>query len=272
MCFNRTDNGTFYLSEEQKAEQKYDKPTGEQMTRLKTKYELLQDLKREGFRVRSLYTTNQLHAHANSLHVPFEITEDIIKPGWVGANKGLLQVLWERVFVDENRWREYSLEGKKSWRDQDGKIKEQCRSYLLRERMNNCGDFNNEKSAMEVLCDDLSSKGDNNVYLLITPKYHPEITGGRIEYVWGLMKKVYRKIKYEEKKGKEKFDKAIKKCVRQVNRGHINKFVAKYRLDMLAYTNRARQTRDGVLNSPLTASKSLLNDSNAIGTVQTQIL
>ena len=174
-----------------------------------------------------------------------EITEDVIKPGWVGANKGLLQVLWERGFVDENRWREYSQEGKKRWRDEDGKIKEQFKPYLLREIMSNCGDFKNEKSAMEVLCDDLSSKGDNNVHLLISPKYHPEIAGEGIEYVWGLMKKMYRKIKYEDKKGKENFEKAIKKCVRQVNIIHVCKFVAKCRRYMLAYANRARQTRDG---------------------------
>ena len=48
------------------------------------------------------------------------------------------------------------------------------------------------------------------------------------------MKKMFRKIKYEEKKGKENCDKAIKKCVRQVNRGHVNKFVAKCRRYMLA--------------------------------------
>ena len=100
-------------------------------------------------------------------------------------------------------------------------------------------------SAMEVLCDDLSSKGENNVRLLISPKYHPEIAGEGIEYVWGLMKKMYRKIKYEDKKGKEHFEKAIKKCVRQVNRIHVCKFVAKCRRYMLAYANRARQTSDG---------------------------
>ena len=177
LYFKSTDNGHFYLSEEKKAEQKYDRPTGEQRTRVKTKYELLQHLKREGFKDRVLHTMEQLNTHTNRLHVPLEITEDVIKLGWVGANKGLLQVLWERGFVDEYRWSEYSIEGKKSWRDQDGKIKDQYRPYLLQERMNNFGDFKNEKSAMEVLCDELSSKGDNNVYLLITPSTTPKLQG-----------------------------------------------------------------------------------------------
>ena len=65
---------------------------------MKTKYELLQDLKREGFKVRVLCTMEQLNTHANRLHVHLEITEGVIKPGWVGANKGLLQsFVGERV-------------------------------------------------------------------------------------------------------------------------------------------------------------------------------
>ena len=47
-----------------------------------------------------------------------------------------------------------------------------------------------------------------------------------------------------EKKAKEKFEKEIKKCVSKVSKLHVNRFAARCRRACLAYTNKARQTRD----------------------------
>ena len=69
----------------------------------KTRGELLRELKQKGFAVRGHYKMKKLRQFANHYDLPLEIREELIKPGWVGASKGLLQVLWERGFVDETR-------------------------------------------------------------------------------------------------------------------------------------------------------------------------
>ena len=43
---------------------------------------------------------------------------------------------------------------------------------------------------------------------------------------------------------KEKFERAIEMCVRKVSKLHANRFAARCRRYMLAYTNQARLSRD----------------------------
>ena len=57
--------------------------------------------------MRGRYTIDDLNQHANNKHIPLRITQDEMKPGWVGANKGLLQILWERGYVDAEKERQY---------------------------------------------------------------------------------------------------------------------------------------------------------------------
>ena len=68
--------------------------------------------------------------------------------------------------------------------------------------MMECADFKEEKSAMEVLLDGLSDKSSNNqsIKLLVSPKYHCELAGEGVEYVWAIMKKYYRSRGLDEKK------------------------------------------------------------------------
>ena len=63
--------------------------------------------------------------------------------------------------------------------DKDGKIKDEPRNFVLRSLMMNCADFKEEKSAMEVLLQDLSNKSSNNqtIHLLVSPKYHCKLAG-----------------------------------------------------------------------------------------------
>ena len=108
-----------------------------------------------------------------------------------------------------------------------------------------CSDFKEEKSAMAYLFEQLLAKGPNKIHLLCSPKYHCEIAGEGVEYAWGYMKYIFRSIPLEMKKGKENFDKAVKKSVRAVTKRHINLFAAKCRRYMFAYMNDARLTQDG---------------------------
>ena len=88
-------------------------------------------------------------------------------------------------------------------------------------------DCKEEKLALAYLFEQLSTKGTNNIELLASPKYHPEIAGEGVEYGFGYAKKTYRLIPLEEKKGKQNFDKAVRKSVRAVTRRHITQVRSK---------------------------------------------
>ena len=115
------------------------------------------------------------------------------------------------------------LEAKKN---QNFDVAEENQPYLLREMMANCPDFRNEKSAIEDLFEKLSAKGQNNIHLLTTPKYHREIAGEGVEYVLGLMKRFYQSLKMEGKRGKNKFKEAVRKSINYVKKEHVNRFAA----------------------------------------------
>ena len=249
MQFKADDEGPFNLTPEKRLMKKNPTPTGRVVTKKKTKGELLNELKQQnGFTVSGYYTFEQLENQARNFNLPLEKTQEIVEPGWVGANKGLLQVLWERGFVDATKLSEYTLEGKKSWKDENGNIRDEHKPYLLRNLMASCSDFKNELSAMELLCQELSAKGECKIELIVSPKYHPEIAGEGVEYVWGFIKKYYRSLSMKDKKGKKNFEEAIKKSVSQVNKNHVNRFAARCRRYMLAYMNQARETRDSPPN------------------------
>ena len=229
MTFKDSDSGPFYLTEQEREIQKYPVATGRMRVRKKSRKELLEGLKQRGTVIKGNYSIKQLEQYANNYNLPVETNEEVIRPGWVGATKGLLQVLWERGFVKEEEWRKYTLEGRKSWKDEHGQIKQQYLPYLLRKLIADCTDFKNEKSAMAHLFEQLSNKGECRMILLVSPKYHCEIAGEGIEYAWGLFKRWYRSISLENKKGKEKFEVEIKKCIRKVSKNHANRFAARCR-------------------------------------------
>ena len=122
--------------------------------------------------------------------------------------------------------------------------------------MSNCADFKNEKSAMEVLFEELSSKNQCNIHLLTNPKYQCELAGEGIEYVWGLIKRHYRSIPFENKKGKDKFEKAIRECISKVTKEHVN-ICSLQRADVTCLPTSIRQKREkvGKLNLPVRGSK-----------------
>ena len=109
-------------------------------------------------------------------------------------------MLWERGFIDEEKLGEYTMNGKKNQKDEEGKTREEYKKYSLRTLMASCTDFKDEKSAMEVLFEQLSTRGQNQIHLLTSPKYHCELAGEGIEYSWGLAKKKYRNSLLKKKK------------------------------------------------------------------------
>ena len=55
--------------------------------------------------------------------------EDKITPGWNGKPKGLLQILWERGWINENELISYSATGKTPHKDDDGNVKDEFKKY-----------------------------------------------------------------------------------------------------------------------------------------------
>ena len=151
----------------------------------KTKKDLKIELKQKGYIVRGHMTKERIEQLAKEYGILLTCSVEVVEEGWLGKPKGLLQVLWERGWVDENRVSEYSLKGTKNQIDEEGNILPEHRRSILRSLMMECADFKAEKSAMEVLLDGLSAKSSNNqsIKLLVSPKYHCELAGEGIEYV-----------------------------------------------------------------------------------------
>ena len=84
-------------------------------TRERSKGEILNLLKKQtNIRIKARYNKKDLHAIAERNNIPVTIEEHVIEPGWVGSAKGLLQVLWERGWIDVAKLGEYSINGKKT--------------------------------------------------------------------------------------------------------------------------------------------------------------
>jgi hypothetical protein len=97
------------------------------------------------------------------------VTSNKIIDGWEGKAKGLMQVLWERGFVDVNDVSKYTLN---RWQDASGILmKETSLMYL----MSNCQDFEDEESLLQTMGREMVD---------FTPKCHCELAGEGIEYTY----------------------------------------------------------------------------------------
>jgi len=232
-----SDDGPFYLSENDRIKRKYDTLKGETKILSKTKKELKDELKKKGYHVRGHCTKEKLEDLAKEYNVELTSEVELVEEGWVNRPKGLLQVLWERGWIDETKLSEYTLKGKANQMDGDQNILPEYRRFVLRHLMSQCADFKEEKSAMEVLLEDLSKKSLNNqkVELLVSPKYHCELAGEGVEYAWAVMKKYYRRKALEEKNTKKKFEKVVREAVQSVKQSSVELFAARCRRYMIAY-------------------------------------
>ena len=120
-------------------------------------------------------------------------------PHWEGKPKGLINVCVERGLVPLQQVlvrQYYSKNGKKV----NGEIDE---STSLVSILEDCSDFKNEVSILQKVAD----KYNANAWF--TPKYHCEIAGEGIEYLWGYGKQIYRRVPMVQKK-KKQFEKLVK--------------------------------------------------------------
>jgi hypothetical protein len=117
------EKGPKVLSEEERQAQKYDRPTGELKKKEKTAAMLRAELKISPAN-RSRFRKAELVALAKEAGIETEHEKPVIIEGWYSKPKGILQVLWERGFIDDTQLYKYRKTVPNSWKNEDGSIKD----------------------------------------------------------------------------------------------------------------------------------------------------
>ncbi len=151
-------------------------PPEKQGEKDKTKKELVEEMMNtplgiaEGCNALSKMLLRDLQKSAANLGIDTKrhVTHRTVS-GLEGRGKGMLQVLWERGWINVNRLSEYKM----MLQDDAGFI---IKDYSLSILMGSCTDFANKKSQLKYVCQSLG------VEALITTKYHAKYAGEGIKY------------------------------------------------------------------------------------------
>jgi hypothetical protein len=225
MVFTTTDSGPFWLSAKEKEDQKHDQVIqGKTVKRRLKKEELVRKLAEVGVTATGNYTAIQKLAVEKNIPL---VEENLpkIKLGWMGKQKGILQVLWERGFIDEANINQYTMDGRK---DAFGVHQPQT---SLKHLLSSCTDFEEEESLLQSMGRRMGVLVDR------TPKCHCELAGEGIEYSWGCSKNYYRSLPLKEKKTKELFKTSVRKCLSReiLTTNRVRSFSRRARQYILAY-------------------------------------
>jgi len=160
-------------------------------------------------------------------------TDNTVVKGWMHKPKGMLQILWERGFIDSTmvktaRSSRYSKDGKKGDLNDEGALTEEGKQYSLKSLLMDCTDFRSEVTDLEHLAGELSSP-DHHIKILFTPKFHCELAGEGIEYSWGASKRYYRSQPLSKKKSYRSFDELVRWSVGKVSIQMCRRFSGKAR-------------------------------------------
>ena len=154
----------------------------------------------------------------------------------MGKPKGMLQILWERGFIDETKLKDYTISGKK---DAYGSID---LTFSLKYLLSQCTDFAEEESLLQSMGRKMGVTIDQ------TPKCHEELAGEGIKYTWGYCKNHYRRMLLALKRSKTSFRKVVSDCCsrEKVTKEVVRKFSKRARQYILAYyavTNHADECK-----------------------------
>jgi hypothetical protein len=235
MVFQEGDEGPFWLTPEQRLATKHSEYHGIE-TKDKTKSELFRDLREKGVQPIGMKGRKVLELKEMAREKGIELTKQVRREkvrGWMGRPKGLLQILWERGFIDTSKenWRTYySLNGTTDARDN------LVEGTSLKRLMTECLDFIEEESLLQKTARQMSD-GDIRICVDRTPKCHPELAGEGIEYSWGAAKNYYRRLPIADKKGKENFKNSVRSAISRdhLTTDRIRKFSRRARQYIVAY-------------------------------------
>ena len=221
--FKPTDEGPFYLNAQEREMKRQDVLLEGTKKRKLTKKELEKQLTDSGIEARG--TAKKLQQLCKDRGLPIEAEERKIVEGWVGKPKGMLQVLWERGFINEGNLQQYTVDGKK---DAYGVL---IPNTSLKLMVSNLQDFEEEESLLQSMGRLMGVTIDR------TPKCHCEFAGEGIEYSWGCSKNEYRGKPINVKRKKENFRDTVRQCLSRdvLTTERVRKFSARARAYMLAY-------------------------------------
>jgi hypothetical protein len=229
MVYQDSDSGPWYKSEAERLASKFDRQTGDSRTKIRKKEAMEIDLRAKGVRAKGNKVAIVELCKQND--VPYRVTTETILEGWSGKPKGMLQILWERGFIDpviEPTRAEafYTNDGKK---DAFGNL---IPGTSLRVMMSSLIDFIQEETLLQYHGKTLGVTVDRS------PKCHPEVAGEGIEYSWGCAKGKYRRLPLSEKRRKENFRNSVRQCLDRgevLTVGRQRMFSKRARQYMLAY-------------------------------------
>jgi hypothetical protein len=238
MVFKEGDDGPFWMTPQQRLLRMHDCNTENTKEGEKTKAELIQDLEAAAVALPrgKHHSKLELQTFSQANAIPLRITRPVIKEGWLGKPKGLMQVLLERGHIDTTELASYTLDGRK-----DRLTGEVDASRSLRRIMAECLDFVNEETALQVLGRKLGVLVDR------TPKFHAELAGEGIEYSWACSKAQYRRIPVAAKKGRDNFKAQVRLCTdptQTLNKERVSKFAARARAYICTYYWLAKQQEE----------------------------
>jgi hypothetical protein len=229
MVYQDGDVGPFFKTDTEQQASKFDNLTGVSKRKMRRKDAMEKDLREKGVRAKGNKVAIVELCKQNN--IPYIITTETINEGWNAKPKGMLQILWERGFIDP------AIEPAKadSFYTNDGK-KDAFGNLIpgtsLRKMMSSLIDFINEETLLQYHGKTLGVLVDRS------PKCHPEVAGEGIEYSWGCAKGKYRRLPLMDKRRKENFRNSVRQCLDRTTVLTIERqrmFSKRARQYMLAY-------------------------------------
>ncbi len=211
-----------------------------------------------GITVDPLRPMDEIKEIANRHGVDLQYQKANITEGWHGKPKGLLQILWERGWINPCECKtfkrdktagkiintsHYTINGRKD--PQTGQVLESSSLLAL---MAQCTDFKEEETALQFLGQQLGLR------VLFTPKFHCEFAGEGIEYNWAHAKAKMRITPLREKKGRQNFIALVKKCIcpeTVLTKERIRKFSARARAYICTYYHLSRDHNAAIYINPI---------------------
>ena len=111
MQFKIDDVGPCWMSAAQRESSRNDRPSGKTKMTKRNAADLKRDLQGKG--VLGLGDKKELQRLSTLNNIPIEMSVETIIEGWAGKSKGMLQILFERGYIDPTKMDEYSVKGKK---------------------------------------------------------------------------------------------------------------------------------------------------------------
>jgi len=184
LVLSPSNDGSFWMGHEEQEKKRHDVIVeGQTVKRKLTKKELQEILLTRGITAKGRLA--DLQKAATNLGILIEHVSNKVIEGWEGKSKGLLQVLWERGWINNennNAYHYYTIPGRKN------EYNLTMPETSLKSLMASCTDFEEEETLLQHIGKTMGVVFDRS------PKCHAEIASEGIEYSWGCAKNHYWRV------------------------------------------------------------------------------